>query len=166
MPRRVPGNKAKVVGQKLPFKQNDIWVIRTRLDLEHRTRELALFNLAIDSKLCGCNLLQLGINDVCDGERVATRAIVMQHKTKRPVRFEITAAGRSVRAKPGGFTSIDGRALNDGSRPRSATNSEKPPRRARVEAAAARNARGTHPGVRFDPVKQRAIRTRRKSDSG
>jgi integrase len=92
----VPWNKTKVVGQKLPFKQKDIWAIRTRLDLERRTRELALFNLAIDSKLRGCDLLQLGVNDVCHGERVATRAIVLQQKTKRPVRFEITAAARQA----------------------------------------------------------------------
>lgn len=87
-----PWNKGKIVGQKAPFKLKDIWALRVRLQMEGRVRELALFNLGIDSKLRGCDLVALKVRDVCHGEPLATRAIVMQHKTKRPVQFEITAA--------------------------------------------------------------------------
>ena len=89
-------NKGKLVGQKAPFKVNEIWAIRTRLQLQHRVRELALFNLGIDSKLRGCDLLKLHVNDVCHGDRVAPRAMVMQQKTSRPVQFEITEPTRNA----------------------------------------------------------------------
>eukprot|EP01030_Chromulinospumella_sphaerica_P000850 gene850-832_t len=79
-----PWNKGKIVGQKAPFKVKDIWALRVRLQMEGRVRELALFNLGID------------IRDVTHGDQVANRAIVMQHKTKRPVQFEITANLRAV----------------------------------------------------------------------
>jgi integrase len=59
-------------------------------------RELALFNLGIDSKLRGCDLVSLKVRDICHGDQVATRAVVMQHKTQRPVQFEITAATREA----------------------------------------------------------------------
>ncbi len=85
-----PWNKGKLVGQKAPLRLRDIWAIRVRLQLAQRTRDLALFNLAIDSKLRACDLVKLRVNDVCHGERVASRAIVMQQKTQRPVQFEIT----------------------------------------------------------------------------
>ena len=85
-----PWNKGKLVGQKAPLRLRDIWAIRVRLQLAHRTRDLALFNLAIDSKLRACDLVKLRVNDVCHGERVVSRAIVMQQKTQRPVQFEIT----------------------------------------------------------------------------
>jgi hypothetical protein len=65
----------------------EIWAIRIRLQLDHRTRELALFNLAIDSKLRGCDLVGLRVHDVVQGRTVAPRAIVMQKKTQRPVQF-------------------------------------------------------------------------------
>ena len=91
-----PWNKGKIVGQKAPFKVKDIWALRVRLQMEGRTRELALFNLSIDSKLRGCDLVALKVRDVCHGDQVATRAIVMQHKTKRPVQFEITAVTRDA----------------------------------------------------------------------
>ena len=80
-----PWNKGKIVGQKAPFKVKDIWALRVRLQMEGRVRELALFNLGIDSKLRGCDLVALKVRDVTHGDQVATRAIVMQHKTKRPV---------------------------------------------------------------------------------
>ena len=90
--RREPWNKGKVVGQKAQFKLNDIWALRVRLQMENRVRELALLNLGIDSKLRGCDLVSLKVQDVSHGDQLATRAIVMQHKTQRPVQFEITSA--------------------------------------------------------------------------
>ena len=92
--RRQPWNKGKLVGQKAPLKLKDIWAIRVRLQLGERLRELAMFNLAIDSKLRSCDLVKLRVRDVCHGDRVATRAIVMQQKTQRPVQFEITEQTR------------------------------------------------------------------------
>ena len=88
--RPEPWNKGKLVGQKAPFKLKEIWAIRVRLQLEHRTRELALFDLGLDSKLRACDLVKLRVRDICHGEGVAPRAIVMQQKTSRPVQFEIT----------------------------------------------------------------------------
>ena len=90
----VPWNKGKLVGQKAPLKQREIWAIRIRLQLQREVRELALFNLAIDSKLRSCDLVRLRVRDVCQGGRVASRAIVMQRKTQRPVQFEITEQTR------------------------------------------------------------------------
>lgn len=95
-PQRQPWNKGKLVGQKAPLKRRDIWAIRIRLQLRHRTRDLALFNLAIDSKLRACDLVKLRVVDVAHGGRVATRAVIMQQKTKRPVQFEITDLTRRV----------------------------------------------------------------------
>jgi integrase len=94
--RREPWNKGKLVGQKAPFKLKEIWSIRIRLQLANRIRELALFDLAIDSKLRACDLVRLRVRDVCHGDRVATRAIVMQQKTQRPVQFEITESTREA----------------------------------------------------------------------
>lgn len=87
---REPWNRGKVIGQKAPLKLKDIWAIRIRLQLSDSTRDLALFNLAIDSKLRACDLVKLRVRDVCHGDRVASRAIVIQQKTGRPVQFEIT----------------------------------------------------------------------------
>ncbi|WP_454774316.1 tyrosine-type recombinase/integrase [Janthinobacterium tructae] len=89
-----PWNKGKLVGQKAPLRVSEIWAIRVRLEFSRRVRDLALFNLAIDSKLRGCDLVQLRANDVCQGGHIAARAIVMQQKTKRPVQFELTAGTR------------------------------------------------------------------------
>jgi site-specific recombinase XerD len=94
--RREPWNKGKLIGQKAPFKPKDIWAIRMRLQMEHRTRELALFNLGIDSKLRGCDLTALRVRDVYQHDHVATRAMVLQHKTQRPVQFEITPPAREA----------------------------------------------------------------------
>ena len=77
-------------------KLKEIWAIRIRLQLDHRNRELALFNLAIDSKLRGCDLIGLRVRDVVQGSHVANRAIVMQKKTQRPVQFEITEQSREA----------------------------------------------------------------------
>ena len=93
---REPWNKGKLVGQKAPFKLKAIWALRVRLQMESRVRELALFNLGIDSKLRGCDLVGLKVRDICHGDQVATRAVVMQHKTQRPVQFEITPATREA----------------------------------------------------------------------
>lgn len=93
---RNPWNKGKLVGQKAPLKLKDIWAIRVRLQLAERTRELAMFDLAIDSKLRACDLVKLRVNDVCHGDRVSSRAIVMQQKTQRPVQFEITEGTRDA----------------------------------------------------------------------
>jgi integrase len=93
---REPWNKGKIVGQKAPFKPRDIWALRVRLQMEDRVRDLALFNLGIDSKLRGCDLVALKVRDICHGEQVAARAVVMQHKTQRPVQFEITPTTRDA----------------------------------------------------------------------
>lgn len=93
---REPWNKGKIVGQKAPFKLKDIWALRVRLQMENRVRELALFNLGIDSKLRGCDLVGLKVRDICHGDQVAARAMVMQQKTQRPVQFEITPATREA----------------------------------------------------------------------
>jgi integrase len=91
-----PWNKGKLVGQKAPLKLKEFWAIRVRLQVYRRTRELALFDLGIDSKLRACDLLKLKVRDVCNGERIAVRAIVMQQKTSRPVQFEITESTRTA----------------------------------------------------------------------
>jgi integrase len=92
---REPWNKGKLVGQKAPLRLKDIWAIRIRLQLAERTRELALFNLAVDSKLRSCDLVSVRVRDITHGERIAARAIVMQQKTQRPVQFEITEQTRA-----------------------------------------------------------------------
>ena len=91
---QVPWNKGKLIGQKSPLKLKEIWGIRIRLQMAKNTRELALFNLAIDSKLRGCDLVTLRISDVAQSNRVSSRAIIMQQKTHRPVQFEITEQTR------------------------------------------------------------------------
>jgi len=90
----VPWNKGKLMGQKLPLTMQEIWSIRIQLQGIGNRRDLALFNLAIDSKLRACDLLSLRVSDVTSGTEVQSRAIVRQKKTKRPVRFEITARTR------------------------------------------------------------------------
>ena len=87
--------RRKLIGQKPPLKIRDVWAIRIRLQLSGRLRDLALFNLAIDSKLRGCDLVALRVSDVWQSDKVATRAIVMQRKTHRPVQFEISDQTRS-----------------------------------------------------------------------
>ncbi len=91
-----PWNKGKLVGQKAPPRLRDIWAIRVRLQIADKTRDLALFDLAIDSKLRACDLTRLRVRDVAHGKHVASRAIVMQKKTQRPVQFEITEQTRTA----------------------------------------------------------------------
>jgi len=93
---REPWNKGKIVGQKAPFKLKDIWALRVRLQMANRVRELALFDLGIDSKLRGCDLVKVRVRDICHGEEVASLAIVMQQKTQRPMQFEITPPTRDA----------------------------------------------------------------------
>ena len=90
----VPWNKGKLTGQKPPLKLKEIWAIRIRLQLAKQTRKLALFNLAIDSKLRGCDLVALRWLDVTHGAQIAPRAVIMQRKTQRPVQFKITEQTR------------------------------------------------------------------------
>jgi integrase len=91
-----PWNKGKLVGQKAPLKPREVWAIRVRLQMEHHARELALFDLGIDSKLRACDLVKLRVRDVCHGDRVAGRATVLQQKTQRPVQFEISPTTRDA----------------------------------------------------------------------
>jgi len=93
---KAPWNKGRLIGQKRPLKPKDVWAIRVRLQLEQRRRDLALFNLAIDSKLRGCDLVRLRVNDVCVGGYVRDRATVIQQKTSRAVQFEITEQTRTA----------------------------------------------------------------------
>ena len=95
-PHRAAWNKGKLVGQKTPLKLKEIWAIRIRLQLTEKVRDLALFNLAIDSKLRGCDLLSLKVSDIAQGRSIMHRAIVMQRKTHRPVQFEVTDITRQA----------------------------------------------------------------------
>lgn len=94
--RRQPWNKGKLVGQKTPLRLRDIWAIRVRLQIAEKPRDLAPFDLAIDSKLRACDLTKLRVRDVAHGEHLSSRAMVMQQKTQRPVQFEITDQTRSA----------------------------------------------------------------------
>jgi integrase len=91
-----PWNKGKLVGQKPSLKLKDIWAIRIHLQRDQRIRDLALFNLAVDSKLRGCDLVNLRVRDVVHGNQVVPRAMVVQRKTQRPVQFELTDPTRGA----------------------------------------------------------------------
>jgi hypothetical protein len=88
----VPWNKGKLLmlGQKSALTLREVWTIRTSLHMAGKTRELALFNLAINSKRRGCDLVRLKVSDVMHGDRVLLRAALVQQKTKQVVRFELT----------------------------------------------------------------------------
>jgi hypothetical protein len=88
--QRVPWNKGKLTGAKPPLRPKHVWSIRTKLQIEGRTRDLAMFNLAIDSKLRGCDVVAMRVEDVAAGGCTADRATVRQRKTGRPVRFELS----------------------------------------------------------------------------
>ncbi len=92
----LPWNKGKLIGQKLPLKLKEIWAIRVRLQLADRKRDLALFNLAIDSKLRGSDLVKIKVSDIANSRAVMSRAMVMRKKTGRPVQFEITESTRDA----------------------------------------------------------------------
>lgn len=89
-------NRGKQVGQKLPLKAKEVWAIRTHLQVRRRIRDLALFNLGIDSKLRGCDLLKLRVRDVAPSSTIRQRATVLQQKTGRCVTFEITETTRNA----------------------------------------------------------------------
>lgn len=95
MQNRPAWNAGKMVGTKRPLTQKQIWAVRFFLDREGRLRDRALFDLALDSKLRGCDLVKIKIGDVVSGAEIRTRSIVIQQKTGRPVQFELTADVRS-----------------------------------------------------------------------
>ena len=107
---RTPWNKGKIIGQKAPLKLRDIWAIRIRLQMDNRLRDLALFNLAIDSKLRACDLVKLKISDISHGDQIARRAIILQQKTQRPVQFELTDQTRDSVSR---WVKHAGLAVND-----------------------------------------------------
>jgi|SRR5450631_445615 hypothetical protein len=92
--KRIPWTKGKLTGAKLPLRQKHVWAIRTKLQIDRRSRDLALFNLAIGSKLRGCDVVALKVEDVAPNGYCADRATVRQKKTGRPVRFELTEQTR------------------------------------------------------------------------
>jgi integrase len=94
--RRPPWNKGKIVGAKPPLRPSHVWSIRTKLQIEDRKRDLALFNLAIDSKLRGCDLVAVRVDDVAPSGYAMDRATIRQKKTGRPVRFELTDQARTA----------------------------------------------------------------------
>ncbi len=93
---REPWNKGKLVGQKPPLKPKDIWAIRIQLQNAHQDRDLAMFNLAIDSMLRGCDLVNLRVRDITHGNQILARAMAVQRKTQRPVQFELTEPTRAA----------------------------------------------------------------------
>jgi integrase len=94
--KRVPWNKGKLTGAKPPLRPKHVWSIRTKLQVEGQTRDLAMFNLAIDSKLRGCDVVAIRVEDVAAGGYTADRATVRQRKTGRPVRFELSEQTRQA----------------------------------------------------------------------
>jgi integrase len=95
-PKRIPWNKGKLVGAKPPLLARHVWSIRTRLQIEGQTRDLAMFNLALDSKLRGCDVVAMRVEDVAPNGYALARATVRQRKTGRPVRFELTEQTRQA----------------------------------------------------------------------
>src|ERR1700747_2508380 len=110
-PRRAPWNKGKLVGAKPPLRPKHVWSIRTKLQIAGRMRDLAMFNLAIDSKLQGCDVVRLKVEDVAPHGHAVDRASVRQKKTGQPVKFEVTEQTReaidnyigAASKKPGDF---------------------------------------------------------------
>jgi integrase len=96
LPRRPPWNKGKLTGAKPPLRAKHVWSIRTRLQVEGRKRDLALFNLAIDSKLRGCDVVAIKVDDVAPRGYAVDRATVRQKKTGHPVKFELTEQTRQA----------------------------------------------------------------------
>ena len=95
-PNRIPWNQGKLIGAKPPLMARHVWSIRTRLQIEGRIRDLAMFNLAIDSKLRGCDVVGMKVEDVAPNAYALARATVRQRKTGRPVRFELTEQTRQA----------------------------------------------------------------------
>src|SRR3954468_7422947 len=96
VPRRTPWNKGKLIGAKPPLRPKHVWSIRTRLLVQGRTRDLAMFNLAIDSKLRGCDMVALKVENIAPNGYAIDRATVRQKKTGRPVKFELTDQTRQA----------------------------------------------------------------------
>jgi integrase len=96
IPTRVPWNKGKLIGAKPPLRQKHVWAIRSMLQNERSKRELAMFNLAIDSKLRACDVVAITVDDVAPNGYAVNRATVRQRKTGRPVRFELTEHTRQA----------------------------------------------------------------------
>src|SRR5215470_11458206 len=96
IPKRIPRNKGKLIGAKPPLRPKHVWSIRTKLQVEGRARDLAMFNLAIDSKLRGCDVVAIKVEDVAPNGYALPRATVRQRKTGRPVRFELTEQTRQA----------------------------------------------------------------------
>ena len=90
-----PWNKGLIIGQKKPLEPKHVWSIRVRLEIAGSRRDLAIFNLAIDTKLRACDLVKLRPDDICSGANVRRRATIVQKKTGRPVQFEITEQSKS-----------------------------------------------------------------------
>lgn len=88
---RTPWNKGRLVGQKRPLRPKEVWAIRVRLQMKPGKRDLALFNLAIDSKLRGCDLVGLRVDDIAAGGRVRDRATTIQHNAYFPPKAEVAA---------------------------------------------------------------------------
>ena len=113
--KRVPWNKGKLAGAKPPLRPKHVWSIRAKLQIEGRIRDLAIFNLAIDSKLRGCDVVALKVEDIAPHGYAIERATVRQKKTSRPVRFEIPPFGCPAlniprdRRVEGGFASAHSR---------------------------------------------------------
>jgi integrase len=94
--KRIPWNKGKLIGPKPPLRQKHVWAVRTKLEIEQQTRDLALFNIAIDSKLRGCDVVALKVDDVAPNGYAIARTTVRQRKTGRSVRFELTEQTRQA----------------------------------------------------------------------
>lgn len=93
---RVPWNKGKLVGAKPPLRPSHVWSIQTKLQIDSKKRDLALFNLAIDSKLRGCDVVAVRVDDVAPSGYSMDRTTIRQKKTGRPVRFELTDQTRQI----------------------------------------------------------------------
>ena len=94
--KRTPWNKGKLIGAKPPLRPKHVWSIRTKLQVDGRARDLAMFNLAIDSKLRGCDVVALKVEDIAPSGYAVDRATIRQKKTGRPVRFELTEQTRQA----------------------------------------------------------------------
>jgi integrase len=120
--KRIPWNKGKLIGAKPPLRPKHVWAIRTKLQIDQRIRDLAMFNLAIDSKLRGCDVVALRVEDIAPNGYSVDRATVRQKKTGRPVRFELTEQTRQAvddyigasGKKPGEFLFTASRGLGQG----------------------------------------------------
>ena len=116
--QHMPSNKGKLTGAKPPFRPKHVWSIRTKLQLEGRIRDLAMFNLAIDSKLRGCDVIALRVEDIAPNGYANDRATICQRKTGESVKFELTEQTRqtvddylmAAGKKPGDFLFVGRRS--------------------------------------------------------